>query len=136
MDGQKYDQHKPEIGLISSRAIEEEAKVMTFGKTKYGANNWRKGLLWSRCINALLRHTLAYNTGETNDPETGLSHMAHVRCCAAFLLTYEKEHPELDDRYNHDTVPTIRDLPCGCYEDADYKIYEHRDCTKHGVEKW
>ena len=99
VDGQKFDEGKPEVGLISTRAIIEEAKVMTFGKKKYGDHNWRKGIAWSRCINALFRHALAYNNGEDLDPETGLSHLAHIRCCAAFLLEFEQTRKDLDDRF-------------------------------------
>jgi len=95
--GVKHDDNKPPIGLISSRAIIEEAKVMGFGCDKYDAHNWRKGMSWQRLVNALLRHTLAYNNGEMYDAETGISHMAHVRCCAGFLLEYESTHPELND---------------------------------------
>lgn len=96
-EGIKHDDNKPPVGLISSRAIIEEAKVMGFGCDKYDAHNWRKGISWQRLVNALLRHALAYNNGEMYDPETGISHMAHIRCCAGFLLEYEATHPELND---------------------------------------
>lgn len=95
----KFDAGKAPISLISRRAIEEEAKVMAFGLKKYGAHNWRKGMEWSRCIDAGLRHLLAFADGEDLDPETGLSHLAHARCCLAFLLDYEKSHPKMDDRH-------------------------------------
>jgi hypothetical protein len=45
-----------------------------------------------------MRHIGAYADGENLDGETGLSHLAHARCCLGFLLDYEVEHPELDDR--------------------------------------
>jgi len=75
------------------------AKVMGKGKDKYGAQNWRAGLQWSRIIGAAFRHLSAFNNGEDLDQETGLSHIAHLGCCAMFLLEYIKTHPELDDRY-------------------------------------
>ena len=87
------------MDLISSKAMVELAKVLTFGAKKYASHNWRQGLEWSRVIAAIMRHTTAYNDGETLDPETGLSHMAHVLCEAMFLLEFEQTHPELDDRY-------------------------------------
>ncbi len=97
--GQKLDKGKPPISLINRRALEEEAQVMAFGATKYAAHNWRKGIASSRLLDAALRHILAYADGENVDPETGLSHLAHARCCLAFQIELEHSHPELDDRY-------------------------------------
>ena len=97
--GNKSDSGKPSISLIPSIALVEEARVLDFGKRKYAEHNWRKGIEWSRIIDGILRHIVAYKEGQTHDPETGISHMAHVRCGAGFLLDYEVNHPELDDRY-------------------------------------
>lgn len=97
--GKKFDADKPRIELVSPLALTELAKVLTFGAKKYDANNWRKGIAWSRLIGATLRHVNAYNMGQTHDEETGLSHMAHAMCETMFLLEFEKTHPELDDRY-------------------------------------
>lgn len=96
--GKKSDEGKPPISLIPRIAMEQEAHVLAFGRKKYEAHNWAKGMKWSRLIDALLRHAFAYADGEDLDPETGISHMAHVRCEAGFLLDYEKNHRELDDR--------------------------------------
>lgn len=67
---------------------------------KTGDNNWRGGIKWSRLIDAALRHIHAFNAGEDYDTETGISHLAHARCCLAFLLEFTQTHKELDDRYN------------------------------------
>lgn len=99
--GKKYDHEKPRMELLSSIALEEIAKVMTFGARKYGDHNWRHGLKWSRVIAALLRHTFAFLNGEDKDSETGLSHLAHAGCCVMFLLEYEKRQKSYDDRYNY-----------------------------------
>lgn len=96
--GIKYDAEKPPMDLISPFAMEEVAKVLAFGKKKYSARNWENGFNWTRAIGAILRHTFAYLRGETHDPETKLSHMAHVLCEAMFLVHFEQTHPELDDR--------------------------------------
>ena len=95
----KFDQGKPPISLISRTALEQEARVMDYGRNKYGAQNWRKGMEWSRAADAALRHIFAFMDGENTDSETGISHIAHARCCLAFLLDMEKNHPELDDRH-------------------------------------
>lgn len=75
------------------------AEVMTFGKKKYAAHNWRGGFAWSRPIAAALRHLVAYMGGEDKDPESGFSHLAHAACCVCFLLEFEDTHPDLDDRH-------------------------------------
>ncbi len=96
--GSKFDSGKPPMSLIPRRALVEEARVLDFGRQKYAAWNWSKGMDWSRLIDAGLRHLTAYADGEDVDPESGLSHLAHARACLGFLLDYEAEHPELDDR--------------------------------------
>lgn len=99
--GIKFDGDKPRMDLLDPYAIEQLAKVLTFGAQKYAAHNWRKGLSKTRLVAAALRHTFAYLRGENTDPETGLSHMAHAMCCCMFILGLE-HRPELDDRYKED----------------------------------
>lgn len=64
-----------------------------------GTDNWRLGLKQRRLIDAALRHLLAYNDGEDLDPETGLSHLLHLSCCAMFAFELRITHPHLDDRF-------------------------------------
>ena len=94
----KLDTGKPAISLIPTSALNEEARVLMMGVEKYGKGNWRKGMAWSRLIDASLRHLTAYYGGEDIDPESGLSHLAHVRCNMAFLIEYQNTHQDLDDR--------------------------------------
>lgn len=95
----KYDSEKPRMDLLSPIAIKQLAKVLTFGANKYNGHNWRKGLCWSRLLGATLRHLFSFLGGQDRDPESGLSHMAHVMCNAMFLLEMEETHKDLDDRY-------------------------------------
>lgn len=97
--GVKHDQEKPDMDLLSPIALEKIAQVMTFGKKKYGANNWRGGIAFSRLLAAVMRHINAYRKGESIDPETGLSHLAHASCGLMMLLEFEETTPDLDDRY-------------------------------------
>ncbi len=97
--GIKHDGEKPDMSLLSSIAIQKIAAVMTFGKKKYSANNWRGGITYSRLLAAALRHIFAYLGGESTDPETGLSHLAHACCCLMMVLEFEETQPSLDDRY-------------------------------------
>lgn len=100
--GIKHDQDKPDMSLLSNIALIKVAEVMTFGKKKYSAHNWRGGFVWSRPLAAAARHLYAYIGGEDKDPETGISHLAHCACCLMFLLEFEETHKELDDRFKQD----------------------------------
>jgi len=97
--GKKFDTDKPRMELLSPIALGEIAKVLTHGAKKYDAHNWRGGFIWSRVLGAALRHLLSFIGGEDKDPESGLSHLAHVGCCIMFLLEFETTHKHLDDRY-------------------------------------
>lgn len=95
----KYDNGKIMVELLPSVALEEIAKVLTFGAKKYSIDNWKNGFKWSRLLGAAFRHLLAFMRGEDKDPETGLSHLAHLGCCVMFLLWHERFRKDLDDRY-------------------------------------
>jgi len=97
--GVKHDVGKAPLSLVPYRALHAEAMVMAFGAQKYAPHNWRKGIAWSRVIDAGMRHLHAFADGEDLDAETGLNHLAHARCCLAFLIEYANTHPELDDRH-------------------------------------
>ncbi len=101
MSGLKYDTGKAPLSLIPHEAQLAEAKVLAFGANKYECHNWRGGFAWSRLLDATLRHLLAFQSGEDNDPESGLSHIAHARCCTGFLLAHIESELGDDDRYVH-----------------------------------
>lgn len=94
----KFDHGKPPIDLIDQEIILELAKVLAYGAEKYEAHNWKIGLPISRYYSACMRHLLAFNAGETKDPESGLSHLGHATCNLMFMLYMLKYKPELDDR--------------------------------------
>jgi hypothetical protein len=78
---------KTPLGLIPSYAMEQTAWVHKLGAEKYGPYNWRKtGVCASTYVNAILRHLNAWRDGETLDPESGISHLAHVACSCNILL--------------------------------------------------
>jgi hypothetical protein len=97
--GVKYDKEKAPMHLLAWEALEQIAKVMGFGATKYAPGNWAKGITQSRLISAALRHVYQYNSGEDKDPESGLSHLAHAACCINMAIWNEMKRPDLDDRW-------------------------------------
>jgi len=95
----KFDSEKIRVDLLPVEALEDIAAVLTFGANKYGSNNWRNGLAYTRLLGALLRHVFAFMRGQDRDPESGLPHLAHAGCCILFLLWMIQYKPSMDDRF-------------------------------------
>lgn len=89
-EGIKFDQDKLDYTLLPWDGVEEIVKVLEFGARKYARDNWKYvDRAQTRYLAAAFRHIIAYNQGQTTDPETGLSHLAHAGCCILFLLSLE-----------------------------------------------
>ena len=97
--GRKFDEGKPRPELIAPEMIEALGTILAFGATKYDDRNWEKGMNWSRCFGALMRHMWAWWRGEDKDAETGQSHLWHSSCCLMFLIAYEQRKIGKDDRH-------------------------------------
>lgn len=99
-DEMKKDGGKRRVDLLDPAWLLGTADVLEFGANKYAAHKWAEGMDWSRVYGALLRHMLAWWSGEEIDPETGLSHMYHASCCIMFLSRYatDPKYAEYDDR--------------------------------------
>lgn len=98
----KYDNGKVDWAILPFTSLEEIARVFEFGAAKYSRGNFAEGggLEYSRVINSLLRHVLAFARGEDIDPESGFSHLAHAGCNVLMLLHYlhNKDKFDNDDR--------------------------------------
>lgn len=95
----KFDQGKTPLELLPFDALTEVAKVLAFGAKKYAPRNWEKGMPVSKVFASCMRHAWALFRGEDNDPETGLSHAAHLACESLFWLAYIlRKTPDTDDR--------------------------------------
>ena len=91
--GRKFDAGKLDYTLLPFESVDEIVKVLMFGAQKYDRDNWRHvdGAM-QRYTAAAFRHLTAYSKGEATDPETGISHLAHVGCCILFMLALEKQN--------------------------------------------
>jgi hypothetical protein len=96
--GARYNGGKPAFSLLPLCTLEDEVKVWMYGKAKYAAWNWAKGMPWSVPLDCLMRHMAAWQRGEENDPESGLPHLAHAMCNLRMLTLYAKTYPDGDDR--------------------------------------
>jgi hypothetical protein len=90
---------KPPLELIPGTAMVQEAVVMGLGAEKYGPFNWRDHAVSSRVyVGAALRHLMSWMDGESIDPESGASHLAHARACLGIMLDAEAIGKLVDDR--------------------------------------
>lgn len=88
--------------LLSPTAMRETANALGSGAAKYGPRNYRAaGVNATTYVAAILRHITAWNDGEDNDPESGLSHIAHVSACCDILLDCAATGMLNDDRSKH-----------------------------------
>lgn len=86
----KYDAGKPRPTLVPVSLINAVTSVREYGCEKYhDPENWRQ-VKPQRYRDALYRHWLAYLEGEANDEESGLPHLWHLACNAAFLIELER----------------------------------------------
>ena len=106
----KFDEDKAALELIAPELMFALGEILTFGKKKYAARNWEKGMAWSRCFGACMRHMWAWWGGKTKtttynflfgdlDMETGRSHLWHAACCIMFLIAFEARGIGDDDRF-------------------------------------
>lgn len=88
----KADAGKPHPSYVPVSLINAVMAVREYGNQKYhDPDNWKQ-VEPERYHQALLRHTLAiWEDPYAIDPESGLLHLEHLCCNAAFLLEMKKE---------------------------------------------
>lgn len=89
-EGRKFDSEKPDYSLIPPFALEELAKLLTFGAKKYSRNNWKKVNPPIRYFAASMRHAWAWMRGEKYDPESGIHHLICAACSLMFLYEMDE----------------------------------------------
>ncbi len=102
----RFSEGKIRHDLVAPWALNEIARVYTYGTVKYDDDNWWKGLRWKRDVfGCVLRHVWKWFRGEINDDESGLHHLAHAAWNCMALMEYERNEIGIDDR-----VPYVLDL--------------------------
>lgn len=99
----RYNDDKLEISLVPPEWIEQLTKVLMKGAAKYSRDNWKKSqgasdhdTFRQKCIDAGLRHVLAYQRGEQFDPEqvngtihNDTRHLAHAAWNFLAAMSYD-----------------------------------------------
>jgi hypothetical protein len=96
--GQK-GQKPEEYAFIPSHPLAEVARVYGMGAEKYEPWNWAKGYPWRLSYSALYRHIEAHRRGESVDPDSGFSHLAHAAFHLFTLMEFERLGLGTDDRW-------------------------------------
>ena len=95
----RVGERKPPLHLIPPAAEILESVVMGLGARKYGPCNWRHtNVRASVYIAAARRHLAQWFDGQDDDPESGVSHLAHARACLGVLLDAIATGHAVDDR--------------------------------------
>jgi hypothetical protein len=90
---------KAPMWLIPPSSMQQTAWVHKLGAEKYGAFNWREtGVCATTYISAIMRHLNAWRDGEDLDPESGISHLAHIACSCNILMDASHCNRMQDDR--------------------------------------
>lgn len=98
----KKDAGKLRMELIPTSAMKSLGRVLTFGAEKYSPNSWKK-VEAGRYIGALLRHIVRFMDDPLGkDDESGLYHIEHILCNAAFLNDFVQNSPERFEPYSLD----------------------------------
>jgi hypothetical protein len=85
--------------VLVFKGLDEVAKVGEFGAKKYGQFNYMAGASYMRFLGSCVRHLTAYIRGEDLDPESGLSHLAHLIFDCLMVLEWGYRKVGNDDRY-------------------------------------
>ncbi len=105
--GGEKGQKAERFDLFPFDALEEVARVYSFGARKYADDNWLKGYAWRLSLGALLRHVSRFAIGEDRDPETGCLHLAHAAWHCLTLITFILRKRGTDDRAK--AAPVVED---------------------------
>lgn len=97
----KFDATKVRLDLLPIEPMMQIANVFGFGAKKYFANSYRQGetVVWSRTYGSIMRHMMAFWSGEDKDPESGLDHLAHAGTQLFILMEHTAHNKNKDDRF-------------------------------------
>ena len=80
------------------------ASAMEYGIKKYGRNNWKQGMEWSRPLDAAIRHFTKASLGVEADEESGLFHTAHGLASLHMLWGCMTENAGTNDLFEDEAL--------------------------------
>ena len=120
---------KAPMWLLPPVALEQTAWVAKLGAEKYGPFNWRKtGVCATTYVSAIMRHLNAWRDGEDLDPESGISHIAHIATSCNILMDAAACGTLQDDR-NKRPEAGISGLGFRVYPDVEIGLEAYLDAA-------
>jgi hypothetical protein len=96
--GGEKGQKLAQLGGVDPLALIELARVAGHGAEKYDRYNYLRGYDWSLSFDAMMRHAMAFWSGEDIDPESGEIHMAHAAWHGLALVSFLLRDIGIDNR--------------------------------------
>lgn len=115
--GARFNTGKAKWSLVPQSALKPMVNVLEFGASKYGINNWMKGLSVTESCESLKRHLDSFMEGIDFDFESGLHHIGHIQCNALFISWMLEHRPDLDDRHKWRALQDTKQLKLNFEED-------------------
>ncbi len=112
----RHNDGKPQWSMVDFKALEPMVEVLEYGAKKYSKDNWKKGLPYTKVSESLIRHLVAFLSGEYFDSESGLPHVGHIACNAMFLSHMALFRKDMDDRGVHVQGPEDK-YCCGNWDE-------------------
>ena len=99
--GAKLDKGKPRLSLIPKEALYAIARALGYGadKPEYGRDNFKKGLRYTRLVDAVMRHIEEFLDCKEKDEDSGLNPLDHALAALAMLAWMYENRKDMDDRY-------------------------------------
>ena len=104
------------LGDIAPEALYELAEIAGFGRDKYDAYNYLKGMPFSSLYNAMNRHLMQFWSGEDRDSESGKLHVLHAAWHCLALAAFIQRGIGTDDRPTQEYLQKLIDASNGFYE--------------------
>lgn len=96
----RYNEGKVQTREIDPNFILGIGEVLTKSRAKYEHFNWCKPTKLSTPYESLMRHLMAFQSGEETDKETGSHHLLHAATNLMFMYYHITNNPEeSDDRF-------------------------------------
>lgn len=96
--GSRFNKGKLRWSLVDLKYLEGLVQVLMMGAEKYSEYNWQKGLPTLEIYESLMRHIVAWRSGEDKDKESGLDHIDHAICNLYFMKWMIANKPSFDTR--------------------------------------
>jgi hypothetical protein len=94
----RFNTGKSQTSELDPEFLLGMGRVLEKARQKYPRGNWSLGNNYSVPWDSMMRHLLAWQSGESLDEESGQNHLYHAALNLMMLAHYEQNFPEMDDR--------------------------------------